>query len=252
MSAARAGGLLAPLAAPPHRHRAPRQPGPSCASQHLPLPHPKGSGSLPWGELGGFVWSQGRIKAGRTVRGAGPAVGMASSCQRLRGSWSPRQVQRPCGHGFPARSSQEVPGAAGGGAGSLPPGLCWQRHTELIPAPFEHPSDPEAASPPATRWDRAPRRGPRGERFVQVTTSQADQTHAHTHPPTHTTECNRTQCRTSFTHTQSVCARLTRYSTAGTGQPWLGYCTGVNVNNKASSERLRQRPKNSCFVQKCP
>lgn len=72
--------------------------------------------------------------------------------------------------------------------GSLPPGLCWQRDTELIPAQFKHPSEPEGRHllPPAGTVP--PRKGPRGERFVQVTTSQADRTHTHTH--THTTECN--------------------------------------------------------------
>lgn len=175
--------------------------------------------------------------------------------RELRGSWSPRQVQRPCGHGFPARSSQEVPGAAGAEAGSLPPGLCWQRDTELIPAPFKHPSDPEAVTSCHPLGPCPQERAERGEICTGHDFSSRPDTHSLTHtptPPTHTTECNRTQCRTIFTHTQSVCARLTRYSTAGTGQRWLGYCTGVNVNNKASSERLRQRPKNSCFVQKCP
>lgn len=200
------------------------------------------------------MWTQDQIKAGCTVRGAGPCGGygflLQESCEA---PGAPGRCSAPVATDSQLAPPQEVPGAAGGGAGSLPAGLCWQRDAELIPAPFKHPSDPEAESPPATRWDRAPRKGPRGERFVQVTTSQADRTHTHTHTAsTHTTECNRTQCRTSFTHTQSVCARLTRYSTAGTGQRWLGYCTGVNVNNKASSERLRQRPKNSCFVQKCP
>lgn len=73
----------------------------------------------------------------------------------------------------------------------------------------------------------------------------ADRTHAHTrtHTPSSATERS---VKTRFTHTLSVCARLTRYSTAGDqagkvgglgGRQWLRYCTGVNVNNKASSER---------------
>lgn len=143
-------------------------------------------------------------------------------------------------------------GAAGAGVGSLPPGPGWQRDTELIPAPFEHPSDLGVTSCHPLGL-RPQERAERGEICTGHNFSSRPDTLTHTHrAPTHTTECNRTQCKTSFTHTQPVCARLTRYSTAGTGQPWLGYCTGVNVNNKASSERLRQRPKNSCFVQKCP
>lgn len=116
-----------------------------------------------------------------------PAVGMASSCQRAARLLEPRQLQCPCGHGFPARSSQEVPRAAGGGEGSLPPGLCWQRDTELIPAPFKHPSDPEAASPPATSWDRVPGKGPRGEEICTCHNfSSRPDTRSHPHPHPHT------------------------------------------------------------------
>lgn len=38
-------------------------------------PTPRARGSLPWGEVVGFVWSQDRIKAGRTVWGAGTCGG---------------------------------------------------------------------------------------------------------------------------------------------------------------------------------
>lgn len=40
-----------------------------------PLPPTKGSGPLPWGEVGMFVWSQDQIKAGHIVQGAGPCGG---------------------------------------------------------------------------------------------------------------------------------------------------------------------------------
>lgn len=49
---------------------------------------------------------------------------------------------------------------------------------------FEPKKEPKAASPPATRWDRAPRERAEGERSVQVATSQQTgrtHTHAHTH-----------------------------------------------------------------------
>lgn len=118
-------------------------PDPPVPGQHLPLPPSTGSEPLPWGAAGGLCGARTGLRQDAPCGEQGPAVGMASSCRELPGSCSPRQVQRPFGHRFPARSSQEVPGAAGGGAGSLPPALCWQRDTELIPAPIKHPSDPE-------------------------------------------------------------------------------------------------------------
>lgn len=219
--------------------------------QHLPLPHTKGLGPLPWGAVGSLCGARAGLRQDAPCGEQGPAVGMASSCQRA--ARSPRQVQRPFGHGFPARSSQEVPGAAGGGAGSLPPALCWQRDTELIPAPFKHPSDPEKRChllPPAGTVP--PGKGREGrDLYRSQLLKQTGHTLTRTQHP-HTPPSATERSVEPVSHTQSVCARLTRYSTAGTGQRWLGYCTGVNVNNKASSERLRQRPKNSCFVQKCP
>lgn len=120
---------------------------------------------------------------------------------------------------FPApRCSQEVPGAAGAGVGYLPPGLCWQRDMELIPAPFNiqvsqkrhhllTPLPPAGTVPP----ERAKR-----ERFVHVTSSQADRTHAHTH----TIECNRTQCKNQFhAHAIRLCkAHTLQYSRRSGGQ----------------------------------
>lgn len=88
-----------------------------------------------------------------------------------------------------------------------------ERDTDLIPVPFNIQVS-QTQHHLLTRWDRAPRKGPKGERFVHVTTSQADRAHTRTHTPSSATERS---VKTSFTHTLSVCARLTRYSTAGDG-----------------------------------
>lgn len=167
-------------------------------------------------------------------------MGMASSfcwAGRVLGAGSSSSAP------VPIPPSQELPGAAGAALGSLPPALRWQRDTELTPAP----SPPDPLLPP--RWDRAPRKGLKGDLYRSQLLKQTRHTHTH-----HRVQQNSVQTR--FTHTRSVCARLTRYSTAGArageGRRWLRYCTGVNVNNAASSERASQDQKNSCFVQKCP
>lgn len=121
---------------------------------------------------------------------------------------------------FPApRSSQEVPGAAGAGVGYLPPGLCWQRDMELIPALFNiqvsqkrhHLRTP---LPPAGTVP--PRKGQKGEICTCHKFSSRPDTRTHTH----TIECNRTQCKNQFhAHAIRLCkAHTLQYSRRSGGQ----------------------------------
>lgn len=171
---------------------------------------------------------------------------------------APRQTQRPSAraHSQQLTPPRRSPAAAGAGVGYVPPGLCWQRDTELIPAPSNIRVSLKRRHlltllPPAGTVP--PRKGPKGERFVHVTTSQADRTHAHTH--THTIECNRTQCKNQFhAHAIRLCkAHTLQYSRrrgGRGGRRWLRYCTGVNVNNKASSKRALQETKRTVALYK--
>lgn len=98
--------------------------------------------------------------------------------------WIPRPSRAGGAAGLPGQGRvaprcphrvREVPGATG-----LPSTGPWPKILTRLRAQKE----PEAASPPATRWDRAPRERAEGERSVQVATSQQTgrtHTHAHTH-----------------------------------------------------------------------
>lgn len=54
-----------------------------------------------------------------------------------------------------------------------------------------------------------------------------------THTHTHTTECNRTQCKNQVDAGAIRLCKAHTYSTGrgGAGGQWLRYCTGINVNN---------------------
>lgn len=87
-----------------------------------------------------------------------------------------------------------------------------------------------------------PGRGPKGRDLYRWRLLSRPDARTHTH--THTIECNRTQCKNQFhAHAIRLCkAHTLQYSRRSGGQgvggrQWLRYCTGVNVNNKASSER---------------
>lgn len=77
----------------------------------------------------------------------------------------------------------------------------------------------------------------------------------HTHTRTHTIECNRTQCKNQFhAHAIRLCkAHTLQYSRRRGGQggrQWPRYCTGVNVNNKASSKRALRETKRTVALYK--
>lgn len=154
-------------------------------------------------------------------------VGMASSCQRAARLLEPPAGAEPLLPPFPARSSQEVPGAAGGGAGSLPPGLCWQRDTELIPAQFKHPSDPEGRRllPPAGTVP--PGKGREGRdlyRSQLLKQTGHTLTHTHTeHPPTPSSATERS-VKPVHAHTARLCkAHTLQYGRDGAAMAGILY-----------------------------
>lgn len=155
---------------------------------------------------------------------------------------------------FPAaRSSQEVPGSSRSRGGRYPsPGLCWQRDTELIPAPFNIQVSLKRRHllPPAGTV--TPEKGGKGSDLYM---SQLLKQTGHTHTRTHTIECNRTQCKNQFhAHAIRLCkAHTLQYSRRRGrqgGRRWPRYCTGVNVNNKESSKRALRETKRTVALYK--
>lgn len=77
-------------------------------------------------------------------------------------------------------------------------------------------------------------------------------TRAHTH-----TQCNRTQCKNQFSRTRYPFVQGSHVTVQpeigrARGRRWLRYCTGVNVNNKASSARALQETKEQLLCTKMP
>lgn len=149
------------------RGTARRWPSPCPARPRLPpLPAPAGArGSGP------FAQSWDGIKAGGTVLGAGtrcrcgflvPAGLRGCKGERHRGAHTESERCR-------------VP------LGSFPRGPFQQGDTTQNPRPASSPREPEAASPPATHWDRAPRRGPKGRDLYRWRLLSRPDARAHTH-----------------------------------------------------------------------
>lgn len=168
------------------------------------------------------MWSQGRIKAGRSVRGAGPCGGygflLPESCQEPPAGAAPLRPRIPSSLLPGPRSSRRWDGIP-----STSP-LLAEGHGANPCSPFKHPSDPEKRChllPPAGTVP--PGKGREG-RDLYNSSSRPD-THSHTRSThTHTTECNRTQCRTSFTHAVRLCkAHTLQYGRDGAAMAGILY-----------------------------
>lgn len=214
----------------PEGGRAPAQPDPGSQL----CPHQQGLGAPAPSRRAGMglrqeapCWEQ------------GPAAGVASLSQQ------------GCGAARASGTTVPTPSPSGAGCHWAPfPGALSSRGTRpKILARLRAQGSPKRRHllPPAGTVP--PGEGRRGEICTGGDFS-ADRTHAHTH--THTIECNRTQCKNQFhAHTIRLCkAHTLQYSRRSGGQggrQWLRYCTGVNVNNKASSERASRETRTAAL-----
>jgi len=229
-----------------HCPRAAKSPLPSPAPASAPCQQGLGGPSL--GEQrGGLHGARARLRqdAPRRERGAlrwvwlPPATRVSEPPGRCR---TPVPVPIPNGSLLPGgpRSSWSW-----GGIPSTGPSLAEGRGAD--PCPGEHPSELDAASPPARPLGPCPPgRAGRGEIGTGHDFSSRLDTRTHAHTPSSATERS---VKTSFTHTHLRKARTSRYG-RGRGGRWLRYCTGVNVNNTASSERASQETKRTVALYK--